>query len=462
MTRLAFRPLRLLQLSSALLLLFVSPAASDDLAQLADPATLGFSAAELARIAPWYEARFESFPPSEGLVPGAVIAVAKAGKLVHLQAIGFQDRAKTIPMKINSIFWIASMSKPVTSLAAMILVDEGRLDLDAPVGRYLPELADMQVGVRRTDPTGRTEYGLEPPRRAMTVRDLLRHTSGLIYPELDFAYPAGGLTDSSADAGIRMIHMLYGWKAVFRRDKTLADFVTSLASLPLAHQPGDVHEYGWSVDVLGRVIEVVSGQPLDQFMQDRIFGLLHMVDTGFFVPNERRDRLVDSPMPQRPPIWDVTMPPKLFSGGGGLVSTAPDYLRFCQMLLNGGELDGARVLSRQAVKEMTTNALPEGISIFGGDEVGARAGTTFGLGFAIRTNPVSSWVPGAVGSFSWAGHWGTYFWIDPAEQLIGLQMIQATPGSKAREALLPAGINRLVYGALVTHAPTASAGPAGP
>jgi len=321
----------------------------------------------------------------------------------------------------------------------------------------------MQVGVRRTDAsTGTTEYGLDPPKRAMTVRDLLRHTSGLIYPELDFAYPAAGLTDSTADAGIRMIHMLYGWKAVFRRDRTLADFVTSLAGLPLAHQPGEVHEYGWSVDVLGRVIEVVSSQPLDQFMQDRIFAPLHMVDTGFFVPKEKLDRLVDSPMPQRPPIWDVTMPPKLYSGGGGLVSTAPDYLRFCQMLLNGGELDGAHVLSRQAVKEMTTNALPETISIFGGDEVGPRAGTTFGLGFAIRTNPVSSWVPGAVGSFSWAGHWGTYFWIDPAEQLIGLQMIQATPGSKARKALLPAGINHLVYGALTARVPTGSTAPAAP
>ncbi|UFZ07299.1 beta-lactamase family protein [Bradyrhizobium ontarionense] len=446
------RPMRLPRLASALILLLslAGPAASDDLAQVADPDPLGFSAARLARIAPWYQARFEAFPPSEGLVPGAVVVVAKAGKLAYLQAIGFQDRARTVPMQINSIFWIASMSKPVTSVAAMILVDDGRLDLDAPVARYLPELAEMQVGVRRTDASGRTEYGLEAPKRAMTVRDLLRHTSGLIYSELDFAYPAGGLADPDADAGIRMIHMLYGWKAVYRRDRTLADFVASLASLPLAHQPGEVHEYGWSVDVLGRVIEVASGQPLDQFLRARIFEPLRMVDTGFFVPKERLDRLVDAPMPERPPIWDVTTPPKLFAGGGGLVSTAPDYLRFCQMLLNGGELDGVRVLSPQAVKEMTTNALPETVRIFGGDEVGARAGTTFGLGFAIRTNPVSSWVPGGVGSFSWAGHWGTYFWIDPAEQLIGLQMIQATPGSKA---LLPAGINRLVYGALTASVP---------
>jgi hypothetical protein len=182
-----------------------------------------------------------------------------------------------------------------------------------------------------------------------------------------------------------------------------------------------------------------------------------MVDTGFYVPKDKVDRLVDSPMPERPPIWDMATPPKLFSGGGGLVSTAPDYLRFCQMLLNGGELDGVRVLTARAVKQMTTNALPPDVRIFGGDEVGGRAGTTFGLGFGIRTNPVHSWIPGAVGSFSWAGTWGTYFWVDPAENLIGLQMIQATPGSKARGALVSAGINHLVYGALSVPAASASA-----
>jgi len=434
---------------------------ADELGTPGDAKSLGFSAQRLARIAPWYQARFDAFPPSEGLVPGAVVAIAKDGKLAFLQAIGFQDRAKTIPMKTNSIFWIASMSKPVTSVAAMILVDEGKLDLDAPIAKYLPELGDMQVALQRTDSaTGKTEYGLDCPKRPMTVRYLLRHTSGLIYPELDFAFPERGLAEASADFGIRAIHMLYGWKGVWRREKTLADFVSSLAGLPLAHQPGEVHEYGWSVDVLGRVVEVVSGQSFDQFLQSRVFEPLHMVDTGFYVPEEKLDRLVDSPMPERPPIWDVTKPAKLFSGGGGLVSTAPDYLRFCQMLLNGGELDGVRVLTAQAVKAMTTNALPPDVRIFGGDEVGGRAGTTFGLGFGIRTSPVSSWIPGAIGSFSWAGYWGTYFWVDPAEKLIGVQMIQAVPGSKARQALVSLGINHLVYGALTVPAPFAT--PAAP
>jgi CubicO group peptidase (beta-lactamase class C family) len=307
----------------------------------------------------------------------------------------------------------------------------------------------MRVVSEKTDSAkAETDYGLEPQRRPMTVRDLLRHTSGLIYPELDFAFPERGLADATADYRIRAIHMLYDQTdgTAYRRDTTLADFLSVLARLPLAHQPGEVWEYGLNADVLGRVVEVASGEPFDQFLQSRIFTPLHMVDTGFYVPQAKLGRLVDAPMPERPRIWDVTRPAKLFSGGGGLVSTAPDYLRFCQMLLNGGELDGVRVLSPQTVKQMTTNALPSDIRIFG-NEIGALAGRNFGLGFAIRTDPVSSFTPGAVGSFSWAGHWGTQFWIDPAEKLIGVQMIQAAPG-KGRAAVPFTGIRYLAYGAL--------------
>jgi len=447
-------------------LCLLGAAFADELTTSGDAKSLGFSAERLARIAPWYQARFDSFSPSDGLVPGAVVAIAKGGKLAYLQAIGFQDRAKTIPMKTNSIFWIASMSKPVTSVAAMILVDDGKLDLDAPVAKYLPEIGDMRVASEKTNPaTGQTEYGLglpERPKRPMAVRDLLRHTSGLIYPELDFAYPERGLADATADFGIRAIHMLYGRTdaTAYRRDTTLADFVSALARLPLAHQPGEVWEYGLSADVLGRVVEAASGEPLDQFLQSRIFAPLHMVDTGFYVPEAKLGRLVDAPMPERPRIWDVAKPAKLFSGGGGLVSTAPDYLRLCQMLLNDGELDGVRVLSPQAVKQMTTNALPPDIRIFG-NEVGPLAGRGFGLGFAVRTDPVHSWTPGAVGSFSWAGLWGTQFWIDPAEKLVGLQMIQAAPG-KGRAAVPFLGIHYLAYGALTVPEPASFAMPAAP
>ena len=207
---------------------------ADDLTTAGDARSLGFSAARLARIAPWYQARFDSFAPSDGLVPGAVVAIAKGGKLAYLQAIGFQDRAKTRPMQTNSIFWIASMSKPVTSVAAMILVDDGKLDLDEPVAKYVPEIGDMQVASEKRNPaTGKMDYGLDPPNRPITVRDLLRHTSGIVYPELDFAFPERGLVDAASGARIRYVHMRYRWTdaTATRRDATLANFVSALAQL---------------------------------------------------------------------------------------------------------------------------------------------------------------------------------------------------------------------------------------
>jgi CubicO group peptidase (beta-lactamase class C family) len=234
-----------------------------------DPESLGFSTSRLARIASWYNARVEA-----GDLPGAVVAIVRNGKLAYLKAIGFQDRHKTIPMNSNAIFWIASMTKPVTSVAAMMVVEEGKLDLDAPVAHYLPALGDMQVASEVVDPvTGETTNfmlaQLVPQKHPMTVRDLLRHTSGLVYP------PQYDRT---------VIHRLYGSKAVFTRDTTLAEFVASLGKLPLAHQPGEVWEYSWGVDVLARVVEVASGQPFDQFLRGRISDPLHMMDTGFYVP----------------------------------------------------------------------------------------------------------------------------------------------------------------------------------
>jgi CubicO group peptidase (beta-lactamase class C family) len=322
----------------ALTLCMVTKAHAGDLSAPGKPETLGFSSTRLTRITSWFRSRADS-----GELPGAVLAIARNGKLAYLQTIGFQDRSKRIPMRSDSIFWIASMTKPVTSVAAMILVEQGKLKLDAPVAQYLPELKDMQVATETTNPeTGATGLSYEAQKRLMTVRDLLRHTSGLVYPPQYLDSP---------------IHRLYR-SAVFKRDQTLADFVTSLGKVPLAHQPGEVWEYSWGVDVLARIVEVQSGQPFDRFLDDQIFQPLHMVDTGFYVPKEKLGRLVDPPGEQREAIWDVTTKPRLFSGGGGLVSTASDYLRFCQMLLNGGELDGVRVLHHQTVQLMTTNSLP--------------------------------------------------------------------------------------------------------
>jgi CubicO group peptidase (beta-lactamase class C family) len=234
-------------------------------------------------------------------LPGAVVAITRNGKLAYLEAIGFQDRGRTILMRPDAIFWIASMTKPVTSVAAMTVVEDGKIELDAAVSRYLPELASMQVATEVSDPTtGRTKVNLAQQKRPMTVRDLLRHTSGLVYPPQ--------YIDSA-------LHRLYG-SAVFTRDTTLADFVVSLGKLPLVHQPGEVWEYSWGIDVLARIVEVGSGQPFDEYLQARLFGPLHMIDTGFYVPEAKLGRLVDPAPEGRPALWDVTKPARLFSGGG--------------------------------------------------------------------------------------------------------------------------------------------------
>jgi CubicO group peptidase (beta-lactamase class C family) len=383
-----------------------------------DPETLGFSSSRLARIAAWQQSQVDA-----GAFSGAVAAIARKGKVAYLRAVGFRDRAKTIPLQSDAIFWIASMTKPVTSVAAMMLVEEGKLDLAAPVHQYLPELKDMMVGVEVKDPvTGKTNLAYEPQKRPMTVEDLLRHTAGLVY-----------------GVGGTKVEQLYNknfYGSVYRRDKTLADFVSGLAKLPLAHQPSEVWDYGLSDDVLSRVIEVASDQPFDQFLQTRLFGPLNMVDTGFYVPEAKLSRFVDPPAGGRggPPddvMADVTRPTKLFSGGGGLVSTAADYLRFGQMLLGGGELDGVRILSPATVQRMTTNALPPDIRFAGyiSATVGPLGGSTWGLGFAVRSDAARSMVPGSVGSFNWMGTSGTYFWVDPAEQMVAVQMIDAAPGT---------------------------------
>jgi CubicO group peptidase (beta-lactamase class C family) len=393
------------------------------LAPVTDPEALGFSSSRLARIEAWQQAQVDA-----GAFSGAVAAIARNGKVAYLRAVGFRDRTRTVPLQSDAIFWIASMTNPVTSVATMTLVEEGKLDLAAPVHRYLPELSDMKVGVEKTDPaSGQKKLALEPQKRPMTVEDLLRHTSGLVY----------------FDRGNSAVHKLYRDTGLYdkglARDTTLKDFVSRVARLPLAHQPGEVWEYGHSADVLGRVIEIVSGQPLDQFLDSRVFKPLGMVDTGFWVAPEKRARLIDPPVgaPIRPDR-DVTKPTTLFSGGGGLVSTAADYLRFCQMLLNGGELDGVRVLMPATVRRMTTNALPP--------EIHFANGSTFGLGFGVRSDAAWSRMPGSIGSFTWSGVWGTYFWVDPAEQLVAVQLIQVAPG---KGGPINHTFRNLTYGALL-------------
>jgi CubicO group peptidase (beta-lactamase class C family) len=396
---------------AAFTLCLAGVALADDLQTAGDPDITGFSARRLARMTSWFEEQTKNGDPS-----GFVVAVARGGKLAYLQPTGFADHDKKIPMRPDSIFRIGSMSKQITSVAAMMLVDEGKLELDAPVAQYLPELRDMPV-VKADPATGDAILlELEPARRAMTIRDLLRNTSGLVYAQPDYADPGYGNA---------AIHALYGVKAPMRRDKPIASWVASLGALPLLHQPGEVWEYSIGYDVLGRVIEVVSGQTFEQFLQNRLFAPLRMVDTGFHVPPEKLARLVAVPGAQPAALsdGDVGKPQTFFSGGGGIVSTAPDFVRFCQMLLNGGELDGVRILKPETVRLMTTNSMPSGIH-FAGHEAGPAYGTGWGLGFAVRTNPDFSYIPGAVGSFNWQGSWGTFFSIDPVQKLILVMMMQ--------------------------------------
>jgi CubicO group peptidase (beta-lactamase class C family) len=434
-------PVKIVQASCmvALTLCLAGVALADDLQTVGDPESLGFSVRRLERITSWFEAQSEKGDPS-----GFVVAIARGGKLAYLQPTGFEDHDKKIPMRQDSIFRIGSMSKQITSVATMMLVDEGKLDLDAPVAQYLPELKDMQVV--KTDPaTGDAILlELESAKRAMTIRDLLLNTSGLVYAGPDYADPGFGNA---------AIHALYGAKAPFRRDRPLAEFVASLGALPLLHQPGEVWEYSIGFDVLGRVIEVVSGQTFDQFLQSRLFAPLHMVDSGFSVPADKLARLVAVPGTQPPSLsdGDVAKRQTFFSGGGGIVSTVPDVLRFCQMLLNGGELDGVRILKPETVRLMTTNSLPPDIHI-AGHEAGPAFGTGWGLGFAIRTNPDFSLIPGAVGSFNWQGSWGTFFSVDPAQKLILVMMMQRRQYSE--NGFYFNAIRRLPYAALkVPEAP---------
>ncbi len=353
---------------------------------------------------------------------GIAAAVARRGRVAYFRTFGQRDAEAGKPIEVDTIYRFYSMTKPIASTAAMMLHEEGLFLLDDPVSKYLPEFADMQV-LESEDGDGSK---LVPRAGEVTIKQLLTHTSGLINSK---AYEA---------------------KGVFDREITLEEMQKRLAGVPLAHQPGAAWRYGQSINVIGRLVEVLSGKPFDEFLESRIFDPLLMPDTAFYVPAGKAARLakmyqlneqgVIEPYP-----WDRddTAKPAFFSGSGGLYSTAADYLRFCQMLLNKGELDGVRILSPKTVEVMMMNHVAEDILPPEGP-VG-RTGFGFGIGGAVLLDVAKSDGLGSAGEYTWGGFAGTYFWIDPEERLIGLFLIQR-PGPFREPRKI---FKNLVYQALV-------------
>jgi CubicO group peptidase (beta-lactamase class C family) len=352
-----------------------------------------------------------------GRVAGAIGLIARRGKIGYFETYGMMDKEAGKPMRKDAIFRIYSMTKAVTGVATMILYEENKFSLNDPVSKYLPELGAMKVAVDKKDQeTGKRTYFVVPAEREMTIRDLLRHTSGLNYQ---------GPRDEKGD-------LMYPRLGVNRADITIEEAVKRMGKAPLVHQPGTVWDYSLSIDVLGRLIEVTSGKPLDQFFDERIFKPLGMVDTGFHVPESKWDRLTALYTPNEdrtikrhpgPPQESYKKPAVLLLGGAGLVSTAMDYARFIQMLLDGGELDGARILSRKSVELMSCDHLGDlprtGILL--------PPGYGFGLTFAVNLGPGKTGNIGSTGEYNWGGAAGTRFWIDPKEEMIGIFLVQILP-----------------------------------
>ena len=371
---------------------------------LAAPQDLGLSTARLARLG-----RVLADEVARGRLPGAVALIARRGKLGYFECFGERDAASGAPMAKDSIFRIYSMTKPVVSVAAMMLWEQGRFLLDDPIGKYLPELGDVKVAVLRD---GTIEH--VPAARKITIQDLFRHTSGLTY---EFR-------------GSGPIHKMYMEAKIYRRTQTSAEQVTTLGQMPLINQPGARWEYSRSTDVLGRLIEVLSGESLGSYLHNQIFAPLGMVDTAFHVPPPKHSRLAEA-FAKDPDsggivqLLEVRDAPKFESGGGGLVSTASDYAQFLQMMLNRGTLNDTRFLSRKTVELMTADHLGP---ITGAPDL-VVPGYGFGLGFAVRLHAGIATMPGSIGQYFWGGLAGTTFWVDPAENLFAILLIQA-PGQR--------------------------------
>ncbi len=375
----------------------------------AEPQALGFAPDRLPRIAAALNAEIAA-----GALPGAVLMIARHGKLGYCETFGHIDPAARTPMPADAMFSIASMTKPLVTVGALMLCEEGRLTVNEQVGRYLPQLAHMRVNAPQCD--GAVGDPVVAAVRQMTIEDLMRHTAGLSYGRgntpLYQRYPA------SSDAASTQ------WSS--------AEFLEQLAALPLHYQPGSMWEYSLGLDVLGLVIEAVSGMPLARYLDERLFQPLGMCDTVFTVPPAKLFRYaralpIDPVTGEPQTLRDGTKAHKFDCGGGCGISTAADYLRFAQMLLNGGELDGVRVLSRKTVEYMTSDHLGTEVDLTRLNDYPNIRGYGFGLSVAVRRSSGRGGMPSTAGEFHWAGSTGTYFWVDPAENLVVVFMAHA-PG----------------------------------
>ncbi|HTG02771.1 MAG TPA: serine hydrolase domain-containing protein [Bradyrhizobium sp.] len=417
-------------LATTLCLLASGAAFADDPLPRAKPEDVGLSSERLARISATLKADIEA-----GRIPGAVIAIARHGKLVALDAYGWRDKATGVAMTTDTIFNIASMTKPMTAVGALMLYEQGKLLIDDPLAKYFPKFASMRVAAR--DANGEPTADTVPANRQITIQDLMRHTSGIIY---------GG-------RGNTLVHKMYpAGSGDASRDYDGAAFMDKLASLPLLYQPATVWDYGFGLDVLGLTIEQISKQSLGQYLQTNLFTPLGMTDTGFSIPPDKAARYA-KPLPADPDTGkpqarspELTQPLKFECGGGCAASTASDYLRFAVMLMNGGRSGEARLLGRKTVDYMLSDQLGPNIKNLVGNADPTRADYGFGLGLAVRATPGVVRMMGSVGQFSWPGASGTDWWVDPREEL-AVVYLSAAPGPIRWHYRQK--INALVYQAII-------------
>src|SRR5215470_4280707 len=386
----------------------------------ARPEAIGLSPSRLQKLSDAFKREVD-----KGTLPGATVLVARRGQIGWFDAVGRQSPADSRPMAQDTIFRIFSMTKPIVSVGIMMLVEEGHLLLAEPVAKYIPEFAKQKVGVEHN---GRLE--LTAVERPMTVQDLLRHTSGITYDH----------------TGNSLVQQLYQQSRLRSRKITNAEHAAMVAELPLICQPGAEWNYSRSTDILGRIIEVVSGKTLGAYLTERILAPLQMAETAFFTGEENAGRLAEA-FPTDPwtgekvTLFNMLERPAMESGGGGLVSTTMDYARFCQMLLSGGTLDGSRIIGRKTLELMSSDHLAPEVKIKG---TLLPEGHGFGLGFAVRTHAGLAPFAGTLGQFFWSGMAGTFFWIDPKEDLFAVFLSQG-PGQREYFRTL---IRSLVYAAL--------------